>query len=258
MPNTIEELKTKVCSLCNIDKDYSLYHKKTKNGRVTVQAKCKECTSIYKKKRYYENREHELAIMTKSRLKPDNVQQRKGYYKKNKEKYLERHKKYMSDEDKRQRKLELSRILYKKTREKVQARHKINYLKPENIEKRKQKHNERKKTDLNYVIKRRLRFRLRHIIDYLEDKKYKHKSAVELIGCDLEFFKRHIEQQFKDGMSWERLDEIHIDHIKPCVKFDLTKLEEQQKCFHYTNLQPLWSVDNLKKGSFYNELIKKN
>ena len=53
-------------------------------------------------------------------------------------------------------------------------------------------------------------------------------------------------------MTWDKVGkEIHIDHIKPCAKFDLTKKEEQEKCFHYTNLQPLWACDNLMKGSKY-------
>ena len=47
--------------------------------------------------------------------------------------------------------------------------------------------------------------------------------------------------------------EIWIDHIKPCIKFDLRNPEEQRKCFHFTNLQPLWWYDNLKKGANYQE-----
>jgi hypothetical protein len=43
--------------------------------------------------------------------------------------------------------------------------------------------------------------------------------------------------------------EIHIDHIRPCSSFDLTKPKEQVKCFHYTNTQPLWAKENLSKGA---------
>ena len=48
-------------------------------------------------------------------------------------------------------------------------------------------------------------------------------------------------------MSFENYGKWHVDHIKPCAKFDFTKPEEQVKCFHYTNLQPLWAIDNIKK-----------
>jgi len=56
-------------------------------------------------------------------------------------------------------------------------------------------------------------------------------------------------------MTWTKFmqGEIHIDHIKPCCRFDLSKPEEQVKCFHYTNLQPLWAEDNLKKSGAYEE-----
>ena len=47
-------------------------------------------------------------------------------------------------------------------------------------------------------------------------------------------------------MTWKN---IHIDHIIPCKKFDFSKKEDQKKCFHYTNLQPLFAKDNLKKGA---------
>ena len=42
-----------------------------------------------------------------------------------------------------------------------------------------------------------------------------------------------------------------IDHIIPCAAFDLTKPENQKKCFHYSNTQPLWAKDNLRKGDKY-------
>jgi desulfoferrodoxin (superoxide reductase-like protein) len=59
-----------------------------------------------------------------------------------------------------------------------------------------------------------------------------------------------LEKQFKLGMNWDNYGRSgwHIDHIKPCASFDLTKKEEQLKCFHYTNLQPLWARENLIKS----------
>jgi hypothetical protein len=71
-----------------------------------------------------------------------------------------------------------------------------------------------------------------------------------LLGTTIEHLKKHFESQFRDGMSWENygLTGWHIDHIKPCASFDLTNLEEQKRCFHYTNLQPLWWWENLAKA----------
>lgn len=50
-------------------------------------------------------------------------------------------------------------------------------------------------------------------------------------------------------MSWYNRGQWHIDHVKPCAKFDMLDEDEQRECFHYTNLQPLWAHDNLSKGS---------
>jgi hypothetical protein len=50
-------------------------------------------------------------------------------------------------------------------------------------------------------------------------------------------------------MSWENHGEWHIDHIRPCAAFDLTLAAEQKVCFHYSNLQPLWAEENMKKSA---------
>lgn len=57
--------------------------------------------------------------------------------------------------------------------------------------------------------------------------------------------------QFDVGMSFENYGKTgwEIDHVIPKAQFDLTDKEQQKKCFHYTNMQPLWSIDNSKKGS---------
>lgn len=70
----------------------------------------------------------------------------------------------------------------------------------------------------------------------------------ELVGCTPKQLVAHLESLFQPGMSWERKNEIHIDHIIPCRAFDLTIKEERCKCFHYTNLQPLWAKDNMAKS----------
>ena len=84
-------------------------------------------------------------------------------------------------------------------------------------------------------------------------KGYKSKSTIELLGCSISECKHHLESLFQEKMSWDNYGEWHIDHIKPCSSFDLTDPEQQAECFHYTNLQPLWAVDNIKKGDFFED-----
>jgi len=52
-------------------------------------------------------------------------------------------------------------------------------------------------------------------------------------------------------MTWKNYGEWHVDHIKPCAKFNLIIDKEQKRCFHYSNLQPLWAKDNIKKSDNY-------
>lgn len=76
-------------------------------------------------------------------------------------------------------------------------------------------------------------------------------TTEELIGCSIEHLKLHLQSQFKPGMNWNNhgTKGWHIDHILPCARFNLNNPVEQKKCFHYTNLQPLWAKDNMAKGS---------
>lgn len=94
-----------------------------------------------------------------------------------------------------------------------------------------------------------LRNRIWHTIKRAGSNKAGH--SMDLTGCDRETLLSHIASQFTDGMTWDNygLHGWHIDHIKPCASFDLSLESEQRKCFNYTNLQPLWAGDNLRKGS---------
>ena len=76
----------------------------------------------------------------------------------------------------------------------------------------------------------------------------KSASTMELVGCSIQHLIEHFEQQFAAGMTWENMGAWHIDHIRPCASFDLTDPAQQRECFHYTNLQPLWAEDNIRKS----------
>lgn len=74
----------------------------------------------------------------------------------------------------------------------------------------------------------------------------------DLVGCSWSDYRLWLESKFKAGMSWDNYGEWEIDHIVPCVSFDLTKEDQLYKCFHYSNTQPLWKYENGKKGSRIN------
>jgi len=105
---------------------------------------------------------------------------------------------------------------------------------------------ERNKRKINpaYKIKKNLRRRVNQVIT----RNNKSNTTMNLIGCSVYELLQYLEKQFRDGMTWDNYGKWHIDHIKPCASFDLTDPEQQKKCFHYTNLQPLWAEDNIRKS----------
>lgn len=113
----------------------------------------------------------------------------------------------------------------------------------------------------NYVLSRyhkdpafRLGMNLRRRIRLSLTKKNKSANTTELLGCPTVWLEVHLESQFKPGMTWENYGPVwHVDHIKPCTKFDLTDPEQQRICFHWTNLQPLFVGENIRKGNKYEQ-----
>ena len=90
----------------------------------------------------------------------------------------------------------------------------------------------------------------RHKINLLLRQDIKSASTLELLGCTPEALWSHLESQFQAGMTRNNYGRggWHVDHKMPCVSFNLEDPEHQKKCFHYTNLQPLWEKENIKKG----------
>jgi hypothetical protein len=102
-------------------------------------------------------------------------------------------------------------------------------------------------TDVCYKLIKTLRSRLNVAIKT----NIKTGSSVRDLGCTVEQLKQYLESLFKPGMTWENwgIKGWHIDHIKPLSSFNLQDAEEFAKACHYTNLQPMWALENLQKGS---------
>lgn len=101
--------------------------------------------------------------------------------------------------------------------------------------------------NLNTKLQQNLRTRLRQAIRTNQ----KSGSAVSDLGCSIEKFKLWIEIHWQEGMNWNNYGKNgwHIDHTIPLSKFDLRDRNELLKACHYTNLKPMWAMDNYKKGN---------
>jgi len=103
----------------------------------------------------------------------------------------------------------------------------------------------RNERDPAYKIRQNLSSRLCAILKRSTTRKS--KPTMKLVGCSLKELKEHLQSKFKDGMNWDNYGQWHVDHIIPCAYFNLVFSSQQEVCFHYLNLQPLWAEENLKK-----------
>lgn len=87
---------------------------------------------------------------------------------------------------------------------------------------------------------------VRHRISAALKRNGKSEKSITLLGCSIPFLREYLESLFLPGMSWENYGYRgwHIDHIQPCASFDLSDIGERLRCFHYSNLRPLWARDN--------------
>jgi hypothetical protein len=168
----------------------------------------------------------------------------KAYYQINKDKVKERQKVYReANKDKINPRLKAWRSINRE-REKAQQKvyRKNNRDKIREIEKQSYANNK----NINLKLSRSLRARLRSALK----RNTKSGSAVKDLGCTIDEFKIYLESKFQPGMAWDNYGYHgwHIDHIKPLASFDLSDRKQLLEACHYTNLQPLWAVDNLAKG----------
>ena len=216
-------MSTKICKKCKKEKNLCEFglRSKSKDGKSSI---CKECHNFrsaeYQKNNYKDCLERQKKWRQKN---PEWVYNRfKKYRKNNPEKVKENQKIfYINNPDKRKE-----------------------YRKNYNNRKHQQR-KERREKDPIFTLINNVRSRLYKYLTKMQITK-KNKTF-EIVGCSPAELKEHLEKQFVIGMSWENRNEWHIDHIVPLSS---AKTEEElYKLCHFTNLQPLWAIENIKKSN---------
>jgi hypothetical protein len=254
----------KKCNKCLVEKELSMFPK--------TGSRCKECVSVYKKeyallnkekldiqkKEYYQENKESI----KDRVKEytiENIDKIKAYKKKyNNENYdSDYHKRYR--EDNREDISKKRKEYYKKNKDKIK---KYQFDNKEHLNSKKKEYRDVNKDYFNslnreYIKKRKENnplFKLTCSIRTLITQSFKGqfttkaKKTIEILGCDFETFKEHIETQFTDDMSWNNYASYwQLDHKTPISWSECE--EDVYKLNHYTNFQPLFWKENISKGN---------
>jgi len=236
----------KKCNTCEIVKPYERFTKE-KMAKDGHKNKCKSCIAKSSKEKYAANPEARRQYEAKWRAENVDKCTAKTYRwrENNPQKWSEYRKKY-----------------YQENKDKISLKQKVTYekykvsylIRNQKYQKNNhaalmQKRKERVNASPLLQFKERIRCLVKNSFYRLKHNKTKRVS--EVIGADWETVKEHFVSQFNDGMTWEAFisGEIHVDHIQPLAS---AKTEEELIALcHYTNLQPLWCLDNLSKGATF-------
>ena len=228
-------INMKKCYKCKVDRNLEDFGKLScsKDG---LRYDCNSCRKEYRES-------NKLFIQEKQ----------KEYYENNKDLLLEKNKQYRSEN------IKTINFQRKEYRMKPEIKEHIALKNREYLPKKKEQIKIKRKLDLNFKISEILRSKIHKVL------KNQNTSYFNKLGCDLEFFKKWIEFRFVQNMNWSNLGKVwQIDHILPISKFDFSNENEKQICFHWTNLQPLTSNENLSKSNkielhyYFNNIVNVN
>ena len=219
----------KTCSKCKKEKEVGDFYKNKRNVD-GLQIWCRGC-----KKDYILKNKEKIAAYCKeyrSNHKEQMAQYKKEFRERNKEKLVV----YMKDYQIKNR----DHIVTKKKEYRLNNKEHL-------ATKRNVYVKNRIKTDIQFRLSYLLRSRLCKAVKSNQ----KSGSAIQDLGCTIPELKSHLEGQFQDGMTWKNHSRVgwHIDHKIPLDFYDLTNREQFLLAVHYTNLQPMWAIENLKKGN---------
>ena len=244
----------KLCTKCKEVKNTSYFPIMTRN-KDGYGSWCKLCKNVY----YQQN-------------KANYSERRKEYYSKNRTKLIEQasnwnknnatsRKKILDTYEKRHESTakEYRRKYYCANKEKIISRVKeYNKNNPDQVKKiHREYHKKRCKIDPTYKLIRAIYSRIHSALR--SKNQSKNTKSFTLVGKTGVELMDYLETLFKPGMTrnnqGRRSDEWHLDHIKPIAAFDKNDPNWLFEAFHYSNLQPLWSKENLKKNSVYNGVL---
>ena len=234
-----EERKNKVCTKCKGKKLVSEFSKDSskKDG---FRPSCKLCDSTQKKLNYTKNKHTILSKNKEWALKnPDKVKSIKERYRKSETFSLWK----LENAD---RVRDLRRNWRLKNPQKVSESKKRWNHSQTNKEYQKKYKQKRMQEDSLYKLRENISSLIRNSIVLRGYRK--NGTKVEcILNCSIETFRDHIEAQFTEGMSWDNYGEWEFDHIIPNSS---GKSEEEIFLLnHYTNFQPLWKLDNIRKSN---------
>ena len=229
---------TKKCNKCLFEKPLYEFNNH-KNGKYRVRGDCKFCRKLYTKSYRERNKEKEILRHKKYRIENiDKIKERsETFYQNNKLRISNYRKNYnLLNKDK-------VSLQFKNAGNKWRSKNK-NY------------HTERKQNDYMYKIRVNLTSRINMFFKY--SKMTKNCKTMDILGISIDGFKEHLKSKFTERMNFENYGKNgwHIDHIIPLSSASTEK--EIIKLCHYSNLQPLWWDDNIRKGGVRKKIIRTN
>lgn len=234
--------------------------KKSRDGKLGY---CKECFKKSVRERYHipEIKSRVLSQQKELNKNPGVKARRKIYM----ESYLQRpevqiqskirHKEYYQNPEVKNRRKAQAQTPEAKAKKKeyrqipeVKAQHNRRRRSPEIKSNRNKSLRERRANDPLFRFSSNLRRRIRQGLRG----QLKSKPTEQILGSTFEEALCYLEKSFRPPMTRENMGKVwHVDHIRPICSFDLSDPEQVKACFHYTNLQPLFVEENLKKSGKY-------
>ncbi len=272
-------MENKTCNCCKNEKPTEEFFERNKSN-------CKDCVRQKDRERRALNRDE---INARQRLaNQQNPERKRAHAKKDRERhperiknscraYQEKNREHVREQKKQynQRNKEIvearSKKYYEENREEIIRKSKARFNDPNKkaqIKATKKAYYEKNKKEINRKSHEQKKERMKtnqqaRLADKLRKRLYltlknskgtKTSSALTLLGCTLEYFKKHLEALWKPGMTWKNWGSGEgfwvLEHTIPIAFFDLTDPVQQTACFHYTNITPMWWDKNHVKSDW--------